>query len=290
MDAFTIKDIENLTGVKAHTIRIWEQRYSFLQPSRTETNIRYYSSSELQQLLRIALLNKFGYRISEIDRMSAAEINEKIISLEIEEARQEYTVNSLIEAMIDLRIQDIDDILSLYIRKKGPSGSILDIIFPFLDKIGLLWLSNHIQPAQEHLVSNIIRQKIILGIESLGAGTKKSSALLFLPEGEHHELALLFIHFMLKRQGVSVSYLGVDTPLSEVVYTVNKLKPDLLYSHITAPARSFKLDKFILELHNAVEVPVVLTGVFTHSYTRKLPPGFRIIRSLPEVLSFVQEQ
>src|SRR5689334_9690956 len=213
MNAFTIKDLENLSGIKAHTIRIWEQRYSFLRPQRTETNIRYYTSDELKTVLNIALLNKYGYKISHIDKMSAGEVKEKIILLSHAEAQQERLVNELLQCMVDLDMEKFEDVLDNYIMQKGIDKTISYLIFPFLDKIGILWLTNHINPAQEHVVTNIIRQKLIVGIE--GAITHISvnkTVILFLPEGEHHELGLLYTYYLMKKRGAQVIYLGADVP------------------------------------------------------------------------------
>ncbi|MEO6541085.1 MAG: MerR family transcriptional regulator, partial [Ferruginibacter sp.] len=167
MHSFTIKDLENLSGIKAHTIRIWEQRYTFLKPSRTGTNIRFYSNEELKKLLNVALLNKFGFKISHIDKMSEEEIKVKILSLNQLEAQQDRIVNTLIQNMVDLDMESFEQVLDDFIMARGIEKTISQIIFPFLEKIGILWLTNHINPAQEHLVSNIIRQKLIVGIQTV---------------------------------------------------------------------------------------------------------------------------
>ena len=211
MDAFTIKDLENLSGIKAHTIRIWEQRYNFLNPSRTDTNIRYYSNEELITLLNIALLNKYGYKISHIDKMEPIEMKERILSLTQSEAQLERIVNELIECMVDLRIDDFESVLDFQIASKGIEKTITQIIFPFLERIGILWVTSRVNPAQEHLVTNIIRQKLIVGIEkTLPTLQADATALLFLPEGEHHELGILFMYYLLKTRGVKVLYLGAN--------------------------------------------------------------------------------
>src|SRR5580698_11250645 len=142
MNEFTIKDLENLSGIKAHTIRIWEQRYSFLKPQRTGTNIRYYTNQELKTILNIALLNKYGYKISHIDRMDEQELQNKIISLSQAQACHERVVNQLIHYMIDLDIDNFENILDNYIHSKGIDKAINQIIFPFLERIGILWLTN----------------------------------------------------------------------------------------------------------------------------------------------------
>src|ERR1700759_951662 len=213
MNVFTIKALENLSGIKAHTIRIWEQRYNFLKPSRTDTNIRYYCNQELKTVLNISLLNKYGYKISHIDKMSEQELKSKLISLSDLEARQERLGNELIAHMIDLEIDAFERVLDHYVLTNGIDKAITQIVFQFLHRIGILWVTNHIHPAQEHLVSNIIRQKLVVGIE--GAVTLRQvhrTILLFLPEGEHHELGLLYVHYLLRSHGARVLYLGADTP------------------------------------------------------------------------------
>jgi MerR family transcriptional regulator, light-induced transcriptional regulator len=202
MHAFTIKDLENLSGIKAHTIRIWEQRYSFLNPSRTDTNIRYYSNDELKTVLNIALLNKYGFKISHIDRMSSTEIKEKILSLSQMEAQQERIINEMIHCMVDLNVESFEKLLDENVSLRGIEKTITQLIFPFLERIGILWLTNHINPAQEHLVTNIIRQKLIVGIDGIHSLLNtKSQILLFLPEGEHHELGLLFGLLPIEKKG-----------------------------------------------------------------------------------------
>src|SRR5688572_6228935 len=137
MNAFTIKDLENLSGIKAHTIRIWEQRYDFLKPQRTETNIRYYSNEELKALLNISLLNKYGFKISHISKMEPDEIRKKILSLDDVRAVQERIVNDLVQQMVDLDIDKFEEVLNEYINAKGIEKTVTQIIFPFLEKIGI---------------------------------------------------------------------------------------------------------------------------------------------------------
>ena len=289
MHSFTIKDLENLSGIKAHTIRIWEQRYQFLKPSRTETNIRYYSCDELKRLLNIALLNKYGFKISHIDKMGEAELRDKILSLSGPEALQERIVNDLIQSMIDLDMGKLENSLDKYIQAKGVERAITQIIFPFLEKIGVLWLTNHINPAQEHLVTNIIRQKLIVGIEEVNSSLRvDKTVLLFLPEGEHHEIGLLFVCYLLKSRGVSVIYLGANIPLNDVEYGVKLKKPDYLFSHLTSVTQKFNFDKFITAATRQFgSTPLVISGKLAHAYEKKIPPAIRLKKSLHEVMEFI---
>jgi DNA-binding transcriptional MerR regulator len=289
MNSFTIKDLSNLSGIKAHTLRIWEQRYSFLKPNRTFTNIRYYTNEELKTVLNIALLNKYGFKISHIDKMAEHEIKDKIVSLNQLQAQQERIVNELIQQMIDLDIESFEKTLNAYIVAKGIERTITQIIFSFLEKIGILWLTNHINPAQEHLVINIIRQKLISGIEAVQTPLKsEKKMLLFLPEGEYHELGLLFMYYLLKNRGIYVIYLGANVPLKDVEYVVGYKKPDYLYSHLTTVGQNFNFDKFLNNVTSRFkDVPIVFSGQLTNTYEKKIHPPVVFKKSFAEVMDFI---
>ncbi len=289
MNAFTIKDLENLSGIKAHTIRIWEQRYSFLNPQRTETNIRYYSGDELKTVLNIALLNKYGFKISHIDKMSTAEMREKTLSLNQAQAQIERMVNELISCMVDMKLDEFEMILDGYIKSKGIEKTIPQIIFPFLERIGILWITNHINPAQEHLVTNIIRQKLIMGIETCHAPlVQKKTVLVFLPEGEHHELGILFTNYLFKSRGIKVIYLGANVPLKDVEYVATLKKPDFLYSHLTSVANNFNFEKFLVNVQNRIpEFQVIVSGALTQNYKKRIPTNVSFKKSLSEVMEYI---
>lgn len=289
MNSFTIKDLENIAGIKAHTIRIWEQRYSFLKPQRTETNIRYYSNDELKAILNISLLNKYGYKISYIDKMSEGEIRDKIVSLSSAVAQLERVVNDLIQCMIDLDIDQFEDVLDSYIKLKGVDKAITQIIFPFLERIGVLWLTNHINPAQEHLVINIIRQKLVVGIENAFTHVQvNKSVLLFLPEGEHHEIGLLYMYYLLKSRGVKVLYLGSNVPLKDVEFVANLKKPDNIYTHLTAVANHFNFDKFLANVNiKLANYPLIISGQVAQNFKKPTPANVHLKKSIAEVYSYI---
>lgn len=290
MNKFTIKDLENLSGIKAHTIRIWEQRYTFLKPERTATNIRYYSNQELKTLLNISLLNKYGYKISHINRMKNEELREKILSLSGSQAQQERIVNDLIQHMIDLDMDAFEQVLDNFILSRGIEKAITYIIFPFMERIGILWLTDHINPAQEHLITNIIRQKIIVGIENIVTPFElKSVILLFMPENEHHELGLLFMNYLLKSRGVKTIYLGANVPISDLEFVVDLKKPDYIYTHLTTVMKEFNFEKFLNHMKlKFTSTPVLISGLLTSTFEKKVPGGnIRFIKSLPEVNEFL---
>lgn len=289
MNAFTIKDLENLSGIKAHTIRIWEQRYSFLRPQRTQTNIRYYSCDELKAVLNIALLNKYGYKISQIDRMNEEELREKLLTLTHVQAQQERLVNELIHCMVDLDMDKFEEILDTYIMNRGIDKMIAFLVFPFLEKIGILWMTNRVNPAQEHLVTNVIRQKLIVGIESAVSHVSVGKTmLLFLPEGEHHELGLLYVYYLLKSRGINVLYLGQNVPLKDVEFVANLKKPDILYCHLTSIGNNFSMERFVTFMGQKLpETPIIISGHMARNYTRKIPANVTFKKSLAEVLEYV---
>lgn len=289
MNSFTIKDLECLSGIKAHTIRIWEQRYSFLKPQRTETNIRYYTGDELKTVLNIALLNKYGFKISHIDKMNTSEIHHKLQSLTDVQAQQERQINSLIGHMIDLSMDQFETELDTFIHTKGIEKAISHLIFPFLERVGILWLTNHINPAQEHLVTNVIRQKLLVGIDSASNRFPTGkTVLLFLPETEYHELGLLYVYYLLKSRGVLVLYLGANVPLKDVAFIASIKKPDYIYTHITSVVGQQRMEKYLNALKEQVpEIPFVVSGQYVQNLHKQPAKGIIFKKTLAEVQEFV---
>jgi DNA-binding transcriptional MerR regulator len=289
MSSYSIKDLEQISGIKAHTIRIWEQRYNFLQPTRTQTNIRTYTSEELKMILNVSLLNKYGFKISHIDKMSPDQMEEKILSINQVDGQKERVVNNLIKEMVSLNMPAFEQQIDLYIAQKGIEKAITEIIFSFLERVGILWVTNHINPAQEHLATNIVRQKIIAGIDKLPSITQYSKRIvLFLPEGEHHEMGILYVYFLLRQNGIYVDYLGANVPMSDVEFMVQAAKVDYLFCHLTSPAKKFKLDKFIEQLSKIKHSgPVILSGQLIQDYKGSVGSNIQLKRSLSETLQFL---
>ncbi len=289
MNQFTIKDLENLSGIKAHTIRIWEQRYNFIKPNRTKTNIRYYTSEELKTILNVSLLNKYGFKVSHINKMSEQELGQKVLSLNQVEAQQERLLNELIQSMIELKMNQFEAVLDNYIAIKGLEKTINLLIFPFLEKIGILWLTNHINPAQEHLVTNIIRQKLIVGIDKvIHPVSSTKSVLLFLPEGEYHELGLLYMQYILKERGIKTIYIGAAAPIKDIVYVADLLLPAYMYTHLTTVAKNFHFDRFMDQIHQHLpKIPLIISGNLACSWQKSVPASIHLKKSIPEVMEFV---
>lgn len=289
--SFSIRELEALSGIKAHTIRIWEQRYNFLRPSRTDTNIRTYNNDELKTLLTVALLNKYGYRISKIDEMQPQQREKALIDLNFAEAYDETIVNKLLGFMVDLKSADFEQTLDEYIAQKGLEETITGIIFQFLNKVGILWQTNKLLPVQEHVVSNIIRQKIIRAIDKLGFVTRQEPLYaLFLPEGEHHELGLLYVYFLLRKNNIPVLYLGANVPLKDMQYLVQIKKPQFLYMHLTVYPRMHTIQKIISSLSSlAPQSNLLVSGVVTENYRQTLPQNVHFFKSLEEMVTYIHQ-
>jgi MerR family transcriptional regulator, light-induced transcriptional regulator len=288
--SFTIKELEALSGIKAHTIRIWEQRYNFLRPSRTETNIRRYSNDELKTLLTVALLNKYGYKISRIDSMSQEERKKAVLQLSHEEAFNERLVNKMIGYMIDMRNTEFERLLNEHISEYGIEKTITEIIFYFMEKVGILWHTNHILPVQEHIVSNIVRQKILSAIDSLPLAHKQEPVfLLFLPEDEHHEMGLLFVYYLLRKRKLPVIYLGSSVPLKDVEFLFEQKAPDYLYLHLTSFPRKHDLSKYLSVLSNKLSrTKILLSGSAVGTYKKLTLTNVTKFQSLEEVILFIK--
>ncbi|HZH95194.1 MAG TPA: MerR family transcriptional regulator [Flavisolibacter sp.] len=288
---FTIKELEILSGVKAHTIRIWEQRYQFLKPSRTSTNIRRYSNDELKTLLTVALLNKYGYKISKIDGMQQEQRDAVLLKIPGEEVRTEYMVNELIGCMIDLNAESFEDILQQHIEDKGIVLTITSLLFRFLDKIGILWQTGRINPAHEHIVTNIIRQKLFASIDALPRPTKKQPLLmLLLPEGQHHELGLIFVSYLLRKAGLTQVYLGANIPLKDADYMIEMKKPHYVYCHLTTLSGKLDFKKFVDTLStNHPKTSMLLSGIVSERVKPEAKSNVILLQSLPEVVAYISK-
>ena len=236
MAVYSIKELEKLSGIKAHTIRIWEKRYSLIEPHRTNTNIRYYTDENLKKILNVALLNRQGIKISHIARMNEQELKAEIIRTSVTNTSHSALVDSLVIAMIDLDQYILESIMDKSIAKIGLKDTVSEVLYPFLDKVGILWQSGEVNPAQEHFVANLIRQKIIAAINQLPNtfNPKAKKFLLMLPEGEWHEIALLFAQYLIKEAKHEVIYLGQSVPYSDVLASGAAMQFDyILISSIT---------------------------------------------------------
>jgi DNA-binding transcriptional MerR regulator len=260
MAVYSIRELERLSGIKAHTIRIWEKRYNLIDPHRTNTNIRYYTDNDLKKILNVAVLNRQGIKISNIARLNDLELKEEIIRVTRSNHSEDTIVDSLAIAMIDLDEYMLEAIIDKSISKIGFKSTVIDVFYPFLEKIGILWQSGEVNPAQEHFISNLIRQKIISAVDHLpnSFNPKAKKFMLLLPEGEWHEIALLFAYYLLKESKHEVIYLGQSVPYADVLSTGSAKEFDGIVVSCTTTQPEFDFIQYLKDLGGAFPDKTIL--------------------------------
>ena len=259
MSTYTMAQIVALTEIKAHTLRKWETRYSFLEPERTDTNIRYYTDTQLKKLMNIGILTRKGYRISKIDKMSDEEIHE-LISESLLDSSEEDEISGLIIATLEMDEVAFDTILKTHIKNKGLLTTTTQLIYPFLNQVGVLWGINKVMPAQEHFVSNLIKRKMFSAIDMLPYPKKGAPVILmFLTTNEHHEIGLLLAYYMARNMGWNVYYLGQNVPANNINKVIEVVHPKLMLSMFITPTQQpikIKLEAILKQTN----VPLLISG------------------------------
>lgn len=293
MAQYSISDIEMLTGIKAHTLRIWEQRYNFLTPHRTDTNIRYYTDDQLKLILNIGLLNRNGFKISKIAEMKSEDLKSAV--LEVTSTHQEPSVylDALTHAMIDFDEALFEKTLSSAIMRSGFYRAFHDVIFPFMQRTGILWSTGVVRPAQEHFISNLIRRKLSVAIDNQFVQTTEKSKrfVLFLPSGENHELLLLFTEYVLRMHQHEVAYIGTSVPFEDISFIRERFKPDYLVTFFTISPAEMPLQVYIERLASSFsDLTLLIGGSLLQTPTFDLPSNVRLVKSVNDlegVLNFV---
>ncbi|CAD5246309.1 MULTISPECIES: MerR family transcriptional regulator [unclassified Imperialibacter] len=292
MSNYSIKDLEHLSGIKAHTIRIWEQRYNFIKPSRSETNIRSYDDLDLKLILNVSLLKDNGFKISHIADMSSQEIAEEVLLLTEKHLRFPEQIHALTLAMIDMDEDRFEKIMSSNILKLGFEKTMLNIVYPFLSKIGVLWQTGSINPAQEHFISNLIRQKLIVAIDGQYSSDPSNAPkyLLYLPEGELHELSLLFADYVIRSRHNKSIYLGQSLPLQDLVSVYNLHKPEFILSILTSVPGIDQVQGYVNKLSGLFpESTILLSGYQVIGQDIQTPDNVIIFTRSEQITSFVEE-
>jgi len=286
VNRYSIKDLEKITGIKAHTIRMWEKRYNIIEPKRTVTNIRFYSDEDLKKLMNISTLNKNGIKISEIVELSSNQICEKIIELNSSYGGTDTYINSLIIATAELNESLFNKIISGSIVKNGFEKTYTSILQPFLEKIGIMWQSGSINPAQEHFISGLIRQKLIVSIDNLEESETdfKNKIILFLPENELHEIGLLYYYYLLKKSGYKVIYLGQSVPLDDLKKVQLIKNVDYFLTIITTGQTKEKLKSYISRLSDLLpDKTIFATGLQIKEYNIDFPSNILPVSNFNDI-------
>lgn len=292
MAVYSIRDLEIITGIKTHTIRIWERRYNLIEPKRTKTNIRYYSDKDLKKLLNISILNKKGMRISQIASMDESQIRDRVLDCLMDSKQGNITSGNLMVAMLELDELRFTTTLSESIIKIGFEATIETILFPFLDRVTLLWQAGAINVSQDHYISNLIRQKLLIAInnEIRSPESTHGRILFFTPENEWHEITLLFYSFVARKAGFETIYLGASTPLNEIGNMLD-LKPfDAIFFSMVFTRSESEIDKTIdqiAQLENCKKV--FITGNVIEEYNPAMPDNFTLCISATQFKKELQK-
>lgn len=292
MCVYSIKDLEHLSGIKAHTLRIWEQRYSFIKPKRTDTNIRYYSDEDLKLVLNISLLKNNGHKISKIAKMTDNDIAEEVYK--ITEKKLSYTeqIHALTISMVELNENRFEKIMATNILQLGFERTMVNIIFPFLHRIGVLWQTGAINPAHEHFITNLVRQKLLVAIDGQFEDYSDSAKkfMLFLPDGELHEISLLFANYLIKARKNKTIYLGQSMPLSDLKEIYEKHKPEFLFTVITNSPGQDKIQNYINQLSKSFpDSEILMTGYQVIGQDLTEPENVHFLTKLDDLVSVVEE-
>jgi len=253
MAVYSIKELEKLSGIKAHTIRIWEKRYNLIDPHRTNTNIRYYTDNELKKILNVAVLNRHGIKISSIAKLNDLELKEEIIRVSTTTCASDTLIDSMVLSMIDMDEYKLEAMIDKSIQKNGMKQTVTDVLYPFLEKVGILWQSGDVYPAQEHFVSFLIRQKIIAATDRISNTYNPDGKkfLLLLPEGEWHEIALLVSQYLIREANHEVIYLGQSVPYSDVLAIGATKRFDCVLISNSTSRSGFELGRYLEDLQGA---------------------------------------
>jgi len=285
MANYSIKDLENFTGIKAHTIRIWEKRYNVVEPKRTCTNIRYYDDDDLKKLLNISILNKNGFKISFLVNLDKQEIKEKVINLTQANHSGDNLIENLVIAMLDFNKEKFAKLFNSSVVNIGFENTILKVMYPFFERIGILWQTGSIHPAHEHFVSNLIRQKIIVAIDAVveSHSDNQGNFLLFLPENEFHELGLLFYYYIIKKNGHKVLYLGENVPLD----CLGEVKKEKKIDHVLiSMTNAMRKDDLKLQVEKIAEkfsdTIVFISGLQVGSMSFEIPQNIILLKNISE--------
>lgn len=292
MNVFTISQLQQFSGVKAHTIRVWEQRYEALSPVRSEGNTRYYNDVELKRLLNIKSLLDCGYKISQVAPLSDQELGQLIgAQLPALEQKSEYFINTFTRAALEYNTRLFEKTFSQAARQFSVPELYTEIILPVMTRTGLLWACNDLDSSQEHFLSNMIRQKLYAAIDSVDLPAQPAKKwLLFLPENEFHETGLLLASYLLKQAGQEVVYLGNNVAEHALRTASQRVNPDyalLFLVHHQTPADTAAYLQLIKKIMKQVPVLVASSDHMLKSITSKGVIKLTEVNQLPTFIKSI---
>jgi len=290
--SFSIKDLENLSGIKAHTIRIWEKRYNLLVPERTDTNIRTYNLRSLQKLMNISFLKSNGYKVSRIAALDEFQIATKVKEISYLGNTETHAFNAFKLAMLNFDQALFHNTYNRLLEEKSFREIFYELFIPIIQDIGFLWQTLTIKPSHEHFLFVHIRQKVLIHIERLQSSNPKPDTktfVLFLPLNEIHDIGLLFINYELLSRGYHTIYLGESVPIEDLTL-LNNLYEDITYvSYFTVKPDPEEVENYLKKLYTEVikdtTNSVRLLGTrFIDSKPKKLPKQMKLYKSIDNLV------
>lgn len=287
MGYYKIKDLEQLSGIKAHTIRIWEKRYNIITPERTDTNIRRYTDKDLRNLLLIAILNKNGYKISKLADLSDQERVDLAEKSVLESDDHDVSFDKLILSMIEIDEIKFSQEIDYLFNKYGVTETFIKFLFPFVERIGVMWKIGSITPVQEHFITNLMRQKLIAKIDALSIPVHShKKIILYLPEHEYHEISLLLYNYIIRSTGKFTYYLGQTLPFEDLIKAIDEIKPDAVVGSFITGVDKKKFLNYVEELQSKTkhDFQLVLGGMQCELYKNDLPASIKLINSVASLI------
>ena len=290
-NVFSIKDQENLSGIKAHTIRIWEKRYNVLEPMRSDTNIRSYDIKNLQKLLNIVLLHNFGYKISKIATLDQAQINKLSSDIISEKSAKNHAISSFKMAMMNFDQSLFFNTYNQLLNEKTFQEVFYTVFIPLMNELGFLWQTETISPSHEHFITYLIKQKLLINTEKVQIlePTKNDTVfVLFLPLNEIHELGLMYLNYEILLNGYQTIYLGESIPTDSLIDLKNSFEKITFLSYCTVEPDQENINEYLTDMHAKIlentNHELFLLGRMTQFITSKsLPNNVHIYNSIEEL-------
>lgn len=259
---YKIKDISNLTGVKTATIRIWEKRYNLIEPKRTDTNIRYYNDEDLVKLLNVTSLIQNNWKISKIAKLSNEQLKSEVENLS-KNIKNSSFLTLLVKSLTTIDEALFNETINMAVKKEGMKKSYLELIIPFFQKVGIMWQAGSISPIQEHFVSNLVRQKLIVAIDQLPTPDKNKpiDIILYCRENEFHELSLLFYNYCLIKNKLKTLYLGQNVPTNDLIKITSLIQPDFgLVTSVINSSDKDRLERYFSNINKKTNCAIYVGG------------------------------
>ncbi|NTS42220.1 MerR family transcriptional regulator [Flavisolibacter sp. BT320] len=291
MQNFSIRQIELLTGIKSHTLRIWEQRYDFFKAQRKESNMRFYTNEDLKKLLCISFLYHNGWKVSKIAALSDEAIREEADKTDITLSNYTTAIQHLLKAALDFNEAAFVSILNDVAATIGFERLITDVCYRYMHRVGLLWDTSKIIPAQEHFSSYIIQNKIISETEKFTQSQNgEPEVVLFCPENEFHELPLLFINYLMRKHAWRVLYLGANTKLDDLKEAAGVKGIRFLYMHLITNFTGISLDDYFETIRKSFPEKIVIASGKGIEQSQRNFVQFHLLRKDEEIYRFIEKR